>query len=226
MAKRIALVNQRYGLEVNGGSEQYCRQLAEKLKEIYDVEVITTCALDYTTWEDHYPEGVSEINGVTVRRFSCERSRNKKEFDKLSEKVLCTEHTDEEEREWINAQGPYCPKAVEYLREHYGDYHVVIFTTYLYYLSAYGLSDGRIKNAFHLPTAHDEAPVYLRHYKSVFENPKGIIYLTPTKATADAVISTTDGIRVFFSDIQGNRFEVEDVRKLDAASRRKLELYV
>ena len=179
MAKRIALVNQRYGLEVNGGSEQYCRQLAEKLKEIYDVEVITTCALDYTTWEDHYPEGVSEINGVTVRRFSCERSRNKKEFDKLSEKVLCTEHTDEEEREWINAQGPYCPKAVEYLREHYGDYHVVIFTTYLYYLSAYGLSDGRIKNAFHLPTAHDEAPVYLRHYKSVFENPKGIIYLTP-----------------------------------------------
>ena len=39
-------------------------------------------------------------------------------------------------------------------------------------------------------------------------------------------ISTTDGIRVFFSDIQGNRFEVEDVRKLDAASRRKLELYV
>lgn len=39
-------------------------------------------------------------------------------------------------------------------------------------------------------------------------------------------ISTTDGVRVFFSDIHGNRFEVEDLRALDAASRRRLELYV
>ena len=49
MRKRIALVNQRYGLEVNGGSELYTRQLAEKLKDVYDVDVITTCALDYTS---------------------------------------------------------------------------------------------------------------------------------------------------------------------------------
>lgn len=179
MRKKIALVNQRYGLEVNGGSELYCRQLAEKLKDIYDVEVITTCALDYTTWENYYPEEVSEINGIKVRRFRTERTREQKSFDKISEKVFFNEHTDEAELEWIEAQGPYSPAAVEYIRQNASNYHVVIFLTYLYYLTACCLSDGRIKNAFHLPTAHDEAPIYLRHYKSVFENPKGIIYLTP-----------------------------------------------
>lgn len=179
MREKIALVNQRYGLEVNGGSELYCRQLAEKLKDVYDVDVITTCALDYTTWANYYPEGESEINGIKVIRFKNDKVRDQKAFDKISEKVLGGVHTDEEEKRWIEMQGPYSPKAVKYIKEHASDYRVVIFITYLYYITACGLAGGDIENAFHLPTAHDERPVYLRHYKQVFENPKGIIYLTP-----------------------------------------------
>ena len=179
MRKRIALVNQRYGLEVNGGSELYTRQLAEKLKDVYDVDVITTCALDYTTWENYYPEGESEINGIKVIRFKTEKVREQKSFDKISAEVLCGKHADEDEIRWIEAQGPYSPKAVEYILAHAFDYHVVIFITYLYYLTATALNGGKIENAFHLPTAHDEPPVYLNYYRKVFENPKGIIYLTP-----------------------------------------------
>ena len=47
--KRIALVNQRYGMEVNGGSEYYTRMIAERLANRYEVEVLTTKAVDYTT---------------------------------------------------------------------------------------------------------------------------------------------------------------------------------
>ena len=45
--KRIAIVNQRYGKEVNGGSEDYARELAHRLSGSYKVDVITTTALDY-----------------------------------------------------------------------------------------------------------------------------------------------------------------------------------
>ena len=176
--KKIALVNQRYGLEVNGGSELYCRQLAEKLKEFYNVEVLTTCALDYMTWENYYQEGTENINGITVRRFSVDKCRDVNSFNKLSEKVFVNNNrTLEEEEFWIESQGPYCPKFLDYMEEHYNDYDAVIFITYLYYLTAKGIVKFN-DHSYLLPTAHDEAPIYMNYYKDVFESAKGMIYLT------------------------------------------------
>ena len=185
MRKKIALVNQRYGLEVNGGSELHCRQYAERLCEWYDVEVLTTCALDYTTWENYYPAGVSELNGVTVRRFSVTKQRNPKSFDRLSDRVLNVPVSESEEEKWIDEQGPYCPECVEYIKEHSEDYSVIIFMTYLYYITARGVA-AKLDNAFLLPTAHDENPIYLKYYHKVFENAKAFVYnTTEEKAMVD-----------------------------------------
>lgn len=179
MRKKIALVNQRYGLEVNGGSELHCRQLAEKLNGIYDVEIITTCALDYTTWENYYPEGLCEVNGIPVRRFKVDRRRKPRQFKKLSDRVIGVKgHSDADEEKWIDAQGPYSPDCVKYIVDHSGDYEVIIFMTYLYYVTARCLGGGNIPNAFLIPTAHDEPPIYLNYYKKVFAAPRGIIYNT------------------------------------------------
>ena len=52
--KKIAIINQRYGLEVNGGSELYSRQIAERLKAKYEVEVLTSCAVEYVKWQNYY----------------------------------------------------------------------------------------------------------------------------------------------------------------------------
>lgn len=77
MKNKIAFVCQRYGLEVNGGSELLCRQLAEKLVRFYEVEVFTTCAVDYVTWKDEYKPGTEVINGVTVRRYNVDKERER-----------------------------------------------------------------------------------------------------------------------------------------------------
>ena len=47
---RICFVVQRYGLEVNGGAELHCRQLAEHMRsEGREIHVATTKAVDYST---------------------------------------------------------------------------------------------------------------------------------------------------------------------------------
>lgn len=70
---RVALVVQRYGLEVNGGAELLCRMIAERLASRHSVEVLTTCAVDYVTWKNEYAPGLAEVNGIPVRRFRVDR---------------------------------------------------------------------------------------------------------------------------------------------------------
>ena len=176
---KIAFVCQRYGLEVNGGSELYCRQVAERLASQYEVTVYTTCALDYTTWANHYPAGEETINGVRVKRYPVRKERVQERFDKISQKVFAPGgHTDRDEEKWIDEQGPYCPEVIKALKKEHGEYRVVFFETYLYYLTAVGMPMG-FENAVLIPTTHDEAPVYLRHYDKVFNAAKGLVWLTP-----------------------------------------------
>jgi len=176
--KRIAIVNQRYGAEVNGGSEYYTKMLAEHLNKIYEVEVLTTTALDYDTWKPHYPEGVENINGVKVRRFPVEKVRSSVRF-RLINKLLVSFHFLKKYLEpvWINEQGPYCPRLISYIRENRVKYDVFIFVTYLYYTTVRGLPEVAEK-AILVPTAHDEYCIYFEIYKNLFLMPKAIAYLT------------------------------------------------
>ena len=115
---RIAFTCQRYGPEVNGGAELHCRQLAERLSAFYDVTVYTTCAKDYMTWKNEYPAGEEEINGVRVKRFPVAKERNQEAFARLSQAVFHDPlHTDRQEQEWIDEQGPYCPELISALKE-------------------------------------------------------------------------------------------------------------
>ena len=178
---KICFVVQRYGLEVNGGSELYCRLMAEKLSEFYQVEVFTTCAMDYVTWKNEYTAGVEEINGVIVRRFPSSRERKMDSFAAISQKVFQDPaHSDEDELKWIREQGPVCDTLLDELRQVHKEYKVVIFMTYLYYLAAMGLPL-KMENTILIPTLHDEPPAHLRHYQKVFESAKGMIWNAPAE---------------------------------------------
>lgn len=175
--KKLALVVQRYGLEVNGGAELHARQLTEHLAGHYDIEVFTTKAIDYVTWKNEYTEDVEQINGITVRRFGVDKKRNESKFSRLSSQVIGVSHTDELEEEWFDAQGPYCPSLIHYIEEHADDYDAFIFMTYLYYTTVRGLPKVKDK-AILIPTAHDEPPIYLNYFNRLFKMPKGIFYNT------------------------------------------------
>src|SRR6185436_13586571 len=71
---KLACVVQRYGAGIAGGSERHCRELALRLSARHDVSVLTTCAVDYVTWDNELPAGTSVDGAVRVHRFPVRRS--------------------------------------------------------------------------------------------------------------------------------------------------------
>ncbi|HXB54569.1 MAG TPA: glycosyltransferase [Vicinamibacteria bacterium] len=175
---RIGLVVQRYGLEVVGGAELHCRWVAEHLAERHAVEVLTTTATDYLTWANEYPVGPSHINGVAVRRFSVERPRRVETYDEVANKVCFFEHTDEEERRWMDEHGPYCPALLAHLQASHAGYDALIFFSYRYWTSFYGLQVAPGKSLL-VPTAEHDRVIYLRLFAPFFKRPAAIVYNSP-----------------------------------------------
>ena len=191
--KRIAIVNQRYGKEVNGGSEDYARELAHRLSGSYKVDVITTTALDYQDWAPYYDPGTEKDGSVTVKRFPVKTRRMVHLQNFLSRSIfhvfpfsLISDYL------WIIAQGPWCPQAVRYLKKHEKDYEAVIFVTYLYYLTAAGLPKVR-KKAVLVPTAHDEFPIRYPYYRRLLNAPAALAYLTEEeKSLVETIAPVSD----------------------------------
>ena len=176
---KLAIVNQRYGLEVNGGSEYYTRLLAEHLVKYHEVEILTTTAKDYQTWHSEYKAGVEYLNGVLVRRFNVKKERTNWGFrlaDRLTRnKIVGT--TRIVESLFLKEQGPYCPEIIEYIKKYSDRYDVIVYVTYLYYPTLQGIHEAKCKTVM-VPTAHDEAYFYMQLVKDAIEQADALVYLT------------------------------------------------
>ena len=106
---KLAVVVQRYGEAINGGAELHARYIAEHLARHAQVEVLTTCALDYVTWRNELPAGVEQVNGLTVRRFKVDISANPLAFGRWSRACLRAPHSLADELAWLDAEGPASP---------------------------------------------------------------------------------------------------------------------
>jgi glycosyltransferase involved in cell wall biosynthesis len=178
---RIAFVVQRYGLEVMGGSELHCRLIAERLAEAgHEISVYTTTARDYITWKNEYAAGKTELNGVKVRRFTVARPRDIDSFNAYSDWIFHHDHTEKDEREWLDRQGPQTPDLVEALEKEAAGQDVFIFFTYLYYTTYWGLKKVRGKKTL-VPTAHDEPALHLGIMREVFAAPQAFMFNTESE---------------------------------------------
>lgn len=200
--KKIAIIVQRYGNEVNGGAEYHARILAEKLNQKYDITILTTTALNYQGWNNHYSKGETTINGIKVIRFDSKKTPNrlfrkarrailkrKKYFKFLKffglfnffeKKFNITKITEKDIQNWLKGQGPFCKDLILYLEENKNNYDVFIFFTYLYYPTVIGMPLVKEKAIF-IPTAHDEPPLYTKPYENLFSIPKFIMYNTQSE---------------------------------------------
>ena len=174
---KIGFVVQRYGAEILGGSEYHCRLIAERLAGKHDVEVLTTCARDYITWENDYPEGTDRIRGVTVRRFKNAQTRDIAAFNRYSDWIFHNAHTREDELSWLQQQGPWCPALIEYLNKNHRHYDALIFFTYLYAPTVLGMEVDPSRSIL-VPTAHDEPAIHLSIYQEMFKKAAAVAFNT------------------------------------------------
>lgn len=176
---RVAFVVQRCGSEVNGGAEYLCLQVAQRMARHWRTEVLTTCALDYMTWDNFYAPGTEQVGATAVRRFPVDRSRDVESFNRLSGDLHSRqgEASLAEQENWMRAQGPVSTALLDYLRAEKDRYDVFIFFGYLYATTYFGLPLVREK-AWLEPLAHDEWTIYFSMWDKFFSLPEGFIFNT------------------------------------------------
>ena len=201
--KKIGLIVQRYGRQVNGGAEVLARMVAEKLALKYDITVLTSRALDYHFWEPELPEGESEENGVKIIRFDHKPKEAAKKVHGLNRqyrgrllyqkfyrfigkpawylKIFPTAEVKEQDGLlWVENQGPATYNLIKYLEENQKEYDAFIFVTYLYYPTVAGLLVVPDKSIF-IPTMHDEQPAYFPIFKKIMRAPRSLMFLTASE---------------------------------------------
>ena len=171
----IAFVVQRYGLEINGGAELHCRWVAEHMRKYIPVEVLTSCAYDYITWRNHYPESEEVINDIRVRRFPVTKPRRPERFGRLQNYILEHEHREKDELAWLEEEGPTSPKLIHFIRKHESDYDYFIFFSYRYYHAYWGIHTVPGKSIL-VPTAEHDPVIHLKIFRDLFRMPRAFIY--------------------------------------------------
>ncbi len=172
---RIAFVIQRYGLEVNGGAELHCRWIAERLAKYYKVEVLTTQALDYLTWKNHYPRGRALVNRIPVTRLPVRKVRDSYRFGLIQEYVFNQPHQEKDELRWLKEEGPYSPALIKEIKRKKKEFDYFIFFSYRYYHSYYGINTVPEKSIL-VPTAEHDPTIYLSIFRSSFTRAQAIVY--------------------------------------------------
>jgi glycosyltransferase involved in cell wall biosynthesis len=167
-------VVQRYGLDIAGGAEYHCRIVAEHLLRHADVEVVTTCANDYVSWRNHYPAGCEVLNGIPVHRFPVERPRDLVRFAGWSRRVEGP-HGPEDERRWMEEQGPLSPALVEEVARRRASHDHVLFFSYRYYTTYHGLLRAP-ERAVLVPTAENDGVYRLSLFRELFRRPRAIVW--------------------------------------------------
>ena len=180
MAERLGFVIPWYGRDISGGAEAECRATALALaRHGVEVEILTTCALDHASdWVNYHPEGVTEEEGLTVRRFKV-RARHAARYWQLNTRLLmggALSRLEEEEfiRESIHSDDLYAFLGAERDRYWY------CFIPYLFGTTLEGALVAPERSLL-IPCLHDGPYAYLRRLREILARLRAVLFHTPAE---------------------------------------------
>jgi glycosyltransferase involved in cell wall biosynthesis len=178
----LAFVVPWFGEEVRGGAELQGWETARELsRRGCRVEILTTCSRSFLhRWdENHHAPGVSEREGIVVRRFAVDR-RDEGRFAAANRALLSGARASaavEEAfvRESINSSALY-----RFIGENAG-FYLFVFTPYLYGTTLAGAAV-RPDRSLLIPCLHNEAYAYLGAARRMFLGVRGSLFFTPEES--------------------------------------------
>jgi glycosyltransferase involved in cell wall biosynthesis len=175
---RLALVPARFGPGLAGGAEIVLAQMARRLlARGWEVEILTTCALDHHGWENLLPAGKAMEDGMLVRRFPTVTTPGP-ERAQLEQAILSGASLRlQEQQRWMNA-GMRSPELFHYLLDHAGEYRAIVFTPYLFWIT-FACSQVAPERSVLWTCLHDEPYAYLDLFQPLLTGVAGLLFQTP-----------------------------------------------
>ncbi|MEI7772527.1 MAG: glycosyltransferase, partial [Chloroflexales bacterium] len=174
-AKPIAIVTPRYGPQVLGGAESGLRSWAEQLAARgFCVEALTTGTLDMAEWRDQIPTGVTELNGVTVRRFATSPV-DVGVFHGLMQRANRGERLRYDEELRFMANNLRSDELERHVAAHADDYACLIYAPYLFG-TTYWPASAAPERAIVVPCLHDEPAAYMAIFRELLERSAALLF--------------------------------------------------
>ena len=175
---RLAFVTPRYGDAVVGGSESVLREAAQGfVARGWEVDILTTCAVDHHTWANAYPPGSFVDEGVRVHRFPTVHDGDKLMRDTIERRIQLGLPVDVgAQRLWLN--GTFrVPELFHHLVVHGDEYRAVVLSPYLFWTTIAGIA-AVPERTIVMPCLHDEHYAYLDIVRPVLADPAQVWFLS------------------------------------------------
>lgn len=141
----------------------------------WEVEVLTTRVEDHLTWANDLPEGASEEDGLTVRRFStvAEWSQRGLKAQYLVQAGVMPPRDDQ--WTWVSWQWR-APDLFHHLLRYAPSFDAVVFSPYMFWNTTACLT--AVDNAVTMPCLHDESYARMEVMRPVLARPRGVWFLS------------------------------------------------
>jgi len=171
-----------FGDAVRGGAEMQGWETARELsRRGCRVEILTTCSRSFLhRWdENHHPPGVSEREGITVRRFKVD-SRDEAAFAAANEALLSGVRASAAQEETFVRENINSGALYRFIAEN-AERYLFVFTPYLYGTTLAGAAV-RPDRSLLIPCLHDESYAHLGVTRRMFLGVRGSLFFTPEEA--------------------------------------------
>lgn len=174
----LAFIVPRYGPDILGGVETFARYFAEETAAAgRHVEVWTTCATDYYSWQNTHTPGREEQHGVVVHRFPISHW-DRHQYAALN-KRLHRFYTlpVAEQYAWLR-HGPHSLPLYEHVAGHASQFEALIVLPYLSSITFYA-AWAAPERVIMFPCLHNEIYTYMQPFRLLLESVSSVLFLSP-----------------------------------------------